>query len=69
MKIKIIVSSKGGGNGCAGGQCPTIYQTEKGSYLFQGKKVDLEKLGLGSIPSDESIVELPKNIVEKLKIK
>ncbi|WP_460687439.1 hypothetical protein [Niabella aquatica] len=64
MKTKIIFSSSDGGVACAAGKCPTVYQTENGNYLFQGFK--LENISeISDISEDETIIELPKEFVEK----
>jgi hypothetical protein len=59
FKIVHAIGENGVGGGCAGGTCPTIYETNKGSYAVQGKKLNaLEKQSLG-IPEDEDVVEIP----------
>ena len=60
MKLKVV--SKGP---C--GQlwiCPTIYSTEDGTYVVQGKKVDEKiKKELG-VPPEETLVEIPAEVME-----
>ena len=48
------------------GGSPTIYlDEEKDSYLVQGWKVeDVERLGQMDIPGHESVVEIPRRMVQ-----
>ncbi len=49
--------------GCASSTCPAVYETDKGSYVMQGKflsAADLSELNLGS---DETAVELPASVI------
>ncbi|MDI3315894.1 MAG: hypothetical protein QJR12_16940 [Mycobacterium sp.] len=50
--------------------CPTVYATDRGTYLVQGSIVtdrealaELGKHGNG-IPSHETVVEIPKELVK-----
>lgn len=57
MKVTVIESSPG----CSGGSCPTVYKTDRGTYLVQGyilPVVDRQALPDG-IPESETIVEVP----------
>lgn len=57
MKVKMVY---GGGNGCSGGSCPTIYQDEdSGDYFVQGYNTDAVQT-----PDGESAVRLPKEFIE-----
>lgn len=50
----------GGGDGCSGGSCPTIYQDEvSGDYLVQGFITDAVQT-----PDGENAVRLPKEFIE-----
>ena len=54
----------GGHSGCHGGHCPTIYETETGSFVIQGYTVTEETnadLGPG-----ESLVEIPASLLQGL---
>ena len=72
MKVKVIFSqseANGSKGGCAGGICPTIYETDRNTYLVQGyvvKNTDLEEL---SFPEGETVVEIPKDFLDKYKVK
>ncbi|MEV6406518.1 hypothetical protein AB0M58_26775 [Streptomyces bobili] len=48
------------------GGSPTIYlDEEKDSYLVQGWKVeDIERLGQMDLPGHESVVEIPRRMVQ-----
>ncbi|MGH3631156.1 MAG: hypothetical protein ACRDRL_27405 [Sciscionella sp.] len=52
------------------GQCPTVYATDRDTYVVQGAKVlddealaELRKRANG-IPDHETVVEIPKALVE-----
>ena len=50
---------------CRGGGCPAVYETDRGSYLIIGRKVDFpENLLPGKIGPDETIIEIPANLVQ-----
>ena len=56
-----------GPNGCAGGACPTIYQSEDGRIYIQGyitKLADFEKLDM---PKGETLVEVNKELVDFIR--
>jgi len=53
--------------GSNGGQSPTFYRTDKGTYVIQGWKVhDPEALATLNLPDHESAVEVPANLVEQI---
>jgi hypothetical protein len=56
MKVTMVDS-----NTCSGGSCPTVYKTDRGTFLVQGyviKPSELDDLPAG-IPQTETIVEVP----------
>lgn len=64
MKVKLLGSTS------TVGQCPTLYETDRDTYLVQGTKVsdndalaELRKHGNG-IPDHETIVEIPKHLLK-----
>lgn len=63
MKVRFLGSTS------TTGQCPTLYETERGTYLVQGTRVtddealtELSKHGNG-IPDHETVVEIPKELL------
>lgn len=63
MKVKFL------GTTSTTGQCPTLYETDRGTYLVQGAKVadaealaELRQRGNG-IPDHETVVEVPKHLL------
>jgi hypothetical protein len=50
---------------CSGGTCPTIYETETGSIVVQGYVVDPSEVGL-EMPAGETVVELPRELLERV---
>lgn len=44
--------------GCEGGDCPTVYLTDRGTAVFQGETVAGARIGQG-----EQAVELPLSVV------
>ncbi len=66
MKVKFLGTTSDAGN------CPTAWETDRGTYLVQGERVtDPEALaalgGRGNgIPDHETVVEIPKGLVSFL---
>jgi hypothetical protein len=53
-------------DGCAGGTCPTLYETDRGTYVVQGYVVaDEEALGTLGLPPGESAVEIPAALLNE----
>ena len=50
---------------CQGGSCPTIYRTDRGSYLVQGYTIRPEEAGL-ALPDGEQLVEIPLELLAQL---
>ncbi len=58
---------------CSDSDCPTVYKTDRGSFVIQGNILsacDLESVKLGA---GEGVVEIPEqllsDVVNKLKLK
>ncbi len=52
---------------CGGGGCPTVYQTDRNTYVVQGYTVTAETAGL-DLPAGEQLVEIPAELLaEALK--
>ena len=67
MKIRDVTPSS---FTCDGGSCPIVYETDKGTYLIIGNKVDSpEKLLLGKIGLDETIIEVPAGLIRGVAIR
>jgi hypothetical protein len=55
--------------GCDDGTCPTVYATDRGSYVVQGTIVtDPEALASVNLPSHETLVEVPAELLASLKV-
>lgn len=69
MKVRYLGSTSDEGN------CPTVYETDRGTFLVQGDRVtDPEALtelrGHGNgIPEHETVVEIPKGLARFLRQK
>ncbi|MCY1142039.1 hypothetical protein OWR29_28940 [Actinoplanes sp. Pm04-4] len=46
---------------CGSGTCPTVYRTDRDTYLVQGYTVTAEDAGL-DLPAGEQLVEIPAEI-------
>jgi hypothetical protein len=63
MKVKFL------GTTSSDGDCPTVYETDRGTYLVQGDIVtDPEALAAlrshkGGLPDHETVVEIPAELV------
>jgi len=53
--------------GCDNGPCPTLYETDRGSLIVQGYIVDDgEALEALRLPSGETAVEIPRELLQNL---
>ena len=53
------------GKDTTGNESPTLYATDRGTYVVQGWKVtDTEALGQMSVPDHETCVEIPQGLVK-----
>ena len=51
---------------CTEGHCPAVYETDRGTYLIIGSKVVLpDNLLPGKIGTDETIVEVPVELIQQ----
>jgi hypothetical protein len=48
--------------GCAGGECPTVYETDRGTLVVQGYAFEPAAGGV-AVPSGEQMVEIPKELL------
>ena len=50
---------------CTEGACPGVYETDRGTYLIIGKKVDFnENILPGKIGLGETVIEVPVNLIQ-----
>lgn len=47
---------------CGGGDCPTVYQTDRGTLVVQGYAFDAMAGGV-SLPPGEQMVEIPTELL------
>jgi hypothetical protein len=47
---------------CGTGSCPTVYRTDRDTYLVQGTIVTAEAAGL-DLPAGEQLVEIPAGLL------
>jgi len=50
---------------CAGGSCPTVYRTNRGTLVVQGTPLSAEAAGL-DLPEDEILVEIPEELLNAI---
>jgi hypothetical protein len=50
---------------CGAGSCPTVYRTDRGTYVVQGRTVPAGGTGV-DVPEGESLVEIPFELLERL---
>jgi hypothetical protein len=49
--------------------CPSLYQTDRDTFLVQGWRVtDQETLGQLDIPPHETVVEVPADVLEGVRL-
>lgn len=49
-------------NRCSGGECPTVYRTDRGTLVVQGYTFEPSNAGV-SLPSGEQMVEIPVDLI------
>jgi hypothetical protein len=47
---------------CGGGSCPTVYRTDRDTYVVQGYVVTAEVAGV-DLPAGEQLVEIPRELL------
>jgi hypothetical protein len=56
-------------SGCNDGTCPTVYATDRGTFVVQGVIVtDPEALASVNLPAHETLVEVPRELLASLKV-
>jgi hypothetical protein len=59
MKLRFL------GSNSTGGQSPTLYETDRGTFVIQGWKVlDTEALSAMNIPDHETAIEVPMALLD-----
>lgn len=59
MKLKNFM----GGSNCYGGDCPTIYESDRGTFVVQGSLLSANELNDINIPAHEGVVEIPEALL------
>jgi hypothetical protein len=53
------------GSSSQDGSCPTLYATDRGTFVIQGWKVlDAEVQGLMDVPDHETVIEVPPALLK-----
>jgi len=67
MKIKEVTPKV---FSCEAGGCPAVFETDKGTYLIIGTKVDsAESLLSGRIGPNETAIEVPAELIRRITTK
>jgi hypothetical protein len=61
MKLETYI-----GSGCHGGSCPTIYRSDRGTFVVQGSVINPSEVNNLSIPANEGVVEIPLALARAL---
>ncbi len=62
MKVETFV----GTSNCANKYCPTVYKTDRGSFIVQGDLVSPAEIAGISVAPQEGVVEIPEALVHAL---
>jgi hypothetical protein len=65
MKAQLLVGG-GGTTGCYGGSCPTVYRTDRNTYVVQGNLIPQDDMKQFAVPSHEGVVEIPESLIREL---
>jgi hypothetical protein len=49
---------------CGGGECPTVYRTDRGTLVIQGYRFDPADAG-ATLPAGEQMVEIPAELIAR----
>ena len=49
---------------CANGSCPTIFQSDRGTYVIQGNALDAQLVGV-NLSAGELLVEIPSDLLAR----
>lgn len=49
-----------------GNTCPTVYETDRGTVVVQGYKLDDDELAQMDVPDRETAVEIPVALLEEV---
>ena len=70
MKLVTVVGGAGdGGVNCLGGECPTVYRTDRDTFVVQGNLVNPSDVAALKVPSHEGLVEIPASLARALAAK
>lgn len=48
--------------------CPAVFETEKGTYVIVGKKIDASEAGIAErVGDDEWVIEVEKGMIDQLQ--
>lgn len=59
MKAKLYI-----GSGCHNGSCPTIYESDRETFIVQGNLMKPKDIKDLAIPSNEGVVEIPRALAQ-----
>ena len=59
--LKLVVD-----NGCSASACPSVYATDRGTYIVQGNVVGERARQELTLPAGETAVEIPQEMLLKL---
>lgn len=62
MKLEVVR----GTINCAGKHCPTIYRSDRGSFVVQGEFLAPESVEGIEVAPHEAIVEVPEELIQGL---
>lgn len=65
MKLTKIV----GDGSCEDRNCPTVYETDHGTYVVQGAVIASAEVADLGMPTNETVVEVPKSLLADLAAK
>lgn len=51
---------------CSTGSCPTIFKSDRGTFVIQGYAVDAQRAGVALAP-DELLVEIPAELLATIR--
>jgi len=64
MQLTLLARTDPSGEGsCGDGPCPSLYATDRGTYVIQGYRLDQQAIDSMSMPTDETAIEVPAGFV------
>lgn len=68
MEMTLLVrTDRSGHSECSSGPCPSLYETDRGTFVVQGYRLDADVQASMAMPGDETAIEVPAGFIQRLR--